>query len=732
MATFGDFSLNTSPSSADFIVGYNSAATNEQRYPVSSFFSNVNAISSYRLNGNSVGTLVRNSSYSSLSSQIKGTFDYFNSQATYAIPGGLIIKGQSPSYDTSIRNLPNWGVYGLHIENVSNMDPGTTFVNDGRGNSTHAFTFRAGVNNFTSGSDHSHVQWAGAPNNPSQAWQMIQGGQNGAYDNRFMVHTLPQYQLTTQITAQNGGFINTLSAGIVTGTDRLTGVQIKINDPAGTNNYQLLGVNDYVGLIFNPGVAGLAAASYNGRVISRSFTPGLSTITLDLYVGVSSNWTPALKAEQEVSLSARSLGGNPGINYITSTIGEPSTNYVGLTGNYRNLPKHVLARFTTASVISGFKTGAPITLWVPNGMTPSNLIYGGPSSPNSRYGFFDAYVRTVSGTDMEIVLGSLLDQYNFNTYSNNVTAAGNAGWVLIGGTTDTVHRPTFGTTGFYFEREPWTSGSTNWLSGGLIKNAVLGCSESFGRYSYGLGHRGVTMGNYSGTFAGDGNIVYGNNSVAIGGNNLISSTNSNNQVVMGTYNSADSNALLLVGNGTSESNRSNVLVATTNTVYVNGDIVNTGFNATGFISYGAELVSNQTITDAVLDIETAPITSPYTMIRPTAYVSNYSTLSAVRLLSAFQGSILTGNSYLPGFKQTIVNYLSNDASHFRKNIVIKPAIVGGTEIAYYYMSGGNLTNSTASGPITLSAGYKMELIVNADEVGEGIYFVTALESINKS
>ena len=727
MPNFGDFNKPAAPSLGDYIVGYNAAGNAEQKYNVSDFFTNVNTTSSYNLSGVSVGSLVRNSQYSQLSASIRNTFDYYNSEATYAIPGGLIIKGQSPSYDTSIRNLPGNGVYGLQIQNVNSMDPGTTFVNDGRGNSTHAFTFRAGISNFTGGSDHSHVLWAGSPSNASQSWQMIQGGQNGAYDNRFMVHTLPQYQLTTTITAQNGGYVDTTNAGLVTGTDRLTGVKVQVIDPAGTNNYWQLGINDYVGLVFNPGVAGLVAAAYNGRVTDKTFASGLSTFTMDLYIGVSTNWVPAQKGSQFVSLSSRTQGGNPGVNYITSTIGEPSTDYVGLTGNYRNLPKHVLARFTSNSIISGFKTGAPITLWVPNGMTPSNLIYGGPSSPNSRYGFFDAYVRTASGTDMEIVLGSLLSQYNFNTYSNNVTAAGNAGWVLIGGSADTVHRPTFGTTGFYFEREPWASGSTNWLSGGLIKNAVLGCSESFGRYSYGLGHRGVTMGNYSGTFAGDGNIVYGNNSVAIGGNNLISSTNSNNQVVMGTYNNTDTNALLLVGNGTSENNRSNVLVATTGGVSVNGDITNTGF-----IAYGSEVVSNTTITDAVQDIETAPITSPYTMIRPSSVISNYTTLSAVRLLSAFQGNTLTGGNYLPGFKQTIVNYLSNDALHVHKNIVIKPAIVGGTEIAYYYMSGGNLTNSTATGPVTLSAGYKMEPIVNSSEGGDGIYFVTALESINKS
>ena len=558
MPNFGDFNKPAAPSLGDYIVGYNAAGNAEQKYNVSDFFTNVNSTSSYNLSGVSVGSLVRNSQYPQLSASIRNTFDYYNSEATYAIPGGLIIKGQSPSYDTSIRNLPGNGVYGLQIQNVNNMDPGTTFVNDGRGNSTHAFTFRAGISNFTGGSDHSHVSWAGSPSNASQSWQMILGVQNGAYDNRFMVHTLPQYQHTTVITTQNGGYIDTTAAGLVTGTDRLTGVKLQVIDPAGTNNYWQLGVNDYVGVQFNPGVAGLVAASYNGRVTDKTFTSNLSTFTLDLYVGVSTNWVPAQKGLQFVSLSSRTLGGNPGINYITSTIGEPSTQYVGLTGNYRDLPKHVLARFTSNSVISGYKTGAPITLWVPNGMTPSNFIYGGSQSPASRYGFFDAYVRTASGTDMEIVLGSLLDQYNFNTYSNNVTAAGNAGWVLIGGSTDTVHRPTFGTTGFYFEREPWASGSTNWLSGGLIKNAVLGCSESFGRYSYGLGHRGVVMGNYSGTFAGDGNIVYSNNSVAIGGNNLISSTNSNNQVVMGTFNDPNTNSLFVVGSGTSDSNRMNV------------------------------------------------------------------------------------------------------------------------------------------------------------------------------
>lgn len=610
MPNFGDFIRQTSPGLGDFIVGYNTTGNAEQRYAVSDLFTTINASSAFSLSGAAVGSLVRNSSYPQLSANIKNTFDYFNSNATYAIPGGIIIKGQSTSYDTSVRNLPGWGVYGLQIQNVSNMDPGTTFVNDGRGNSTHSFQFRAGISNFTGGSDHSHVSWSGSPSNNSQTWQMIQGGQSGAYDNRFMVHTLPQYQLTTTITAQNGGYVDTNTANLVTGTDRLTGVKLQVVDPAGTNNYWQLGVNDYVGLVFNPGVAGLVAAAYNGRVTDVSYTTGLSTFTMDLYIGVSSNWVPALRSSQFVSLSSRTLDGNPGVNYITSTIGEPSTQYVGLTGNYRNLPKHVLARFTSSAVISGFKTGSPITLWVPNGMTPSNLIYGGPSSPGSRYGFFDAYVRTVENTDMEIVLGSLIDQYNFNTYSNNVTAEGTAGWVLIGGSIDTVHRPTFGTTGFYFEREPWTSGTSNWLSGGLIKNTVLGCSESFGRYSYGLGFRGVVMGNNSAVLGGNGNIVYSNNSVAIGGEELISL--SSNQVVIGKYNDSNTDALFVVGSGSQITRRNVFEILSEGSTKVKGLIIGKTFDLTtmpyadDIITHQENYITNTTVVSSVILPRTSP------------------------------------------------------------------------------------------------------------------------------
>jgi hypothetical protein len=165
-------------------------------------------------------------------------------------------------------------------------------------------------------------------------------------------------------------------------------------------------------------------------------------------------------------------------------------------------------------------------------------------------------VINVNGADLEFALCNLMDSYSFENRSWPYTATGTAGWLLYGGSQDTVHRPTFGTTGFYFEREPWSVGSTNWLSGGMVKNVVLGTSESYGNFSYGLGFRGVVLGNKSGTFAGDYNTVFGNNSVAIGGSNLIST--SGNQVVIGTFNNPNTNSLFVVGSGTSDSNRRNV------------------------------------------------------------------------------------------------------------------------------------------------------------------------------
>ena len=545
----------------------------------------------------SFATFVKNSSYVALSSTLTDNSLYFNSLGTFASPGGFIIKGHSPDYSTSIQNLPGKGTYGMWLQNVDSMDPGTTFVSDGRAQVTHAMSFRAGIDNFTAGSDHNHVQWQGAPSNNTQAWQMTNGGSTSVYgygydtySQRFLVHTLPQYQISTTIAATSGYF-DTRNANLVTNTDKVSGVVILLDTTFGAGNYNLITPGSVVGVTLNPGLVGLVAVVYNSQCTQVSSNGGsLSAFQFDFFIGSGSNWVPAQKGIRTVNLQSRTNGGNPGVSLITSQVGSnPSTQYVGITGCYRNMTKHALARFSTSSILSGFKPGSPLTLWIPTampstspigtGFITSDKIYTfaqGTFPTGVRTGYFDAYVINVSGADMEFALCNLMDSYGFENRFWPISAAGNAGWLLYGGTQDTVHRPTFGTTGFYFEREPWYFDGTNFLSGGMVKCVGLGNSEVYGDFSYGLGYRGAVLGKKSGTFAGDYNAVYSDNSVALGGEGLISLSSTPYQAVVGKYNNPNNNALFVVGAGGSDTNRVNVLEVNNNNLTLFGNISTNG------------------------------------------------------------------------------------------------------------------------------------------------------------
>jgi hypothetical protein len=171
--------------------------------------------------------------------------------------------------------------------------------------------------------------------------------------------------------------------------------------------------------------------------------------------------------------------------------------------------------------------------------------------------------------------------------------------------------------------------------------------------------------------------------------------------------------LLVVGNGTSNANRSNALEVTSNQVNVNGNVFATGFSAPN-----AVLESNQTIENYVADVRDAPITSPYTMLvfRPSG---EYTSLSAVVLMDTYQGNSLIGASYFPGFRQTIVNVLGNNELHAHTNIIVKTPASYPNHILYNLNGDTNLTSQ-----LMLSAGYKMELVVV-----QGYYVVTSLNKI---
>jgi hypothetical protein len=629
----------------------------------------------------SFATFVKNSSYVSLSSTLTDNSLYFNSKATFASPGGFIIKGHSPDYSTSIQNLPGKGTYGMWLQNVDNMDPGTTFVSDGRAQVTHAMSFRAGIDNFTAGSDHNHVQWQGAPSNNTQAWQMTNGGStsvygygSNTYSQRFLVHTLPQYQISTTIAATSGYF-DTRNANLVTNTDKVSGVVILLDTTFGAGNYNLITPGSVVGVTLNPGLVGLAAVIYNSQCTQVSSNGGsLSAFQFDFFIGSGSNWVPAQKGIQAVNLQSRTNGGNPGVSLITSQVGSnPSTQYVGITGCYRNMTKHALARFSTSSILSGFKPGSPLTLWIPTAMPSTSPIGTGFITSDKistfaqgtfptgvRTGYFDAYVINVSGTDMEFALCNLMDSYGFENRFWPISADGNAGWLLYGGTQDTVHRPTFGTTGFYFEREPWYFADPfNYLSGGMVKCVGLGNSEVYGDFSYGLGYRGAVLGKKSGTFAGDYNAVYSDNSVALGGEGLISLSSTPYQAVIGKYNNPNNNALFVVGAGGGDTNRVNVLEVNNNSLTVTGSLSASG---TMFASGGN---SNQW---------------------STAYTNLVSNSTAY--LSAYNMSLVNANS--ANWNTAYTNLVNNSANY-----------LSGASISYVNTNFVKLSGDTMTGSLNI-------------------------------
>jgi hypothetical protein len=176
----------------------------------------------------------------------------------------------------------------------------------------------------------------------------------------------------------------------------------------------------------------------------------------------------------------------------------------------------------------------------------------------------------------------------------------------------------------------------------------LGTSEVYGDFSYGLGFRGVVLGKKSGTFAGDYNAVFGDNSVALGGSNLISI--SSNQVVMGTFNNPSTSALLVVGTGTSNANRANVLEVNGNSVTVVGNIsasgviysnqINTLGTGTPTISSGSDIQLNAVtrVTVATTPLRLANLSS----IQRDALTPLFGDLIYNTTTNKFQGYASTG------------------------------------------------------------------------------------------
>jgi hypothetical protein len=94
--------------------------------------------------------------------------------------------------------------------------------------------------------------------------------------------------------------------------------------------------------------------------------------------------------------------------------------------------------------------------------------------------------------------------------------------------------------------------------------ALGNSSETDGYFSYAIGYNSTILKATNGpiltassVFGGAYNFIQGSYSTAVGGRRL--TITRDNQTALGQYNNPNTDAILVIGNGTSEQNRSNVL-----------------------------------------------------------------------------------------------------------------------------------------------------------------------------
>jgi hypothetical protein len=442
--------------------------------------------------------------------------------------------------------------YGLKITNTNSFDPGTPLLVDGRARVVHGMTFAAGITNFTNNSDHSHVLWTAQNRN---SWQMIQnGGTSSSNRNTFVLTTVGSTASQTFFNESNAYSIDT--TGVVSSSVSpflATGIKINYNT-AGSG----LAIGDYVQITFNPGAAGVVANTYPGVV-----TAGPTTVTIDgstrfqytfsledFTSGV--NWVSASARSELIYLNSNSVN-NVRVSYAPTQI---DGTRVSLAGNYSSIGRYVLVTINGHTAFEGESAVLAIT-----GSTKIGLVAGS----------YNCFVKKViDANNFVISIG------NAKTgWASTSGTTGSSGWVLYKGSTDAVHQYTPALQHFFYQRFP-TSDTSATTTGGNRAVALGNSAEVDGDFSYSLGHKSAVYGAHSVALGGEDSFVTGNYSTVLGGQGLTSS--GTHQTIIGKYNTIDSSSTkpFIVGWGTSDTNRSNLLELSTTTLSVNTAISSTG------------------------------------------------------------------------------------------------------------------------------------------------------------
>jgi len=443
--------------------------------------------------------------------------------------------------------------YGVNILNRTNFDAGQPLTVDGRVRFVHGVNFASGIANFGPNSDHTHVTWT-TPNR--NTWQMIQNGDvSSTGRNTFTFATIGFITNSNFFNEANIYSIDTTSVSV--STDSLytaTGIKVNFN----TDATPRLSADQFVLMSFNPGAAGIVANTYSGTVSSGPTAVTIDGATKYQYVFTlvdftPANWYPTKKGTELIYLNANNVK-NVRISYGPTAIdGTP----VGLSANYVGVPRFVLVEMTGHDAYAGESVILSVLGTTKIGLPP---------------GEWNGYVREVIDSNRFVM--SIGTAGNWWRRSPSGTTGG-TGWALYKGSTDNFHQHTPALQHFMYQRFPTSDTSTRTTGGN--RNVALGNSaEVDGDFSYAVGYRsaifppraGATI-SAAAVFGGDNNYVYGNNSTAVGGQGLIVS--GSNQFVTGKFNAVrGSNDIpFVVGWGTGNNNRSNLLELASNQFTVN-------------------------------------------------------------------------------------------------------------------------------------------------------------------
>jgi len=582
---FTDFDLLTANNN-DFLVGHDSEGTKEIRVRVNSLLSLVQPPTNFlRKTGDTVGgklfSVQVNPSRFTVDNEFttKRYVDFtVNRTVTNAVTGQInnalrpindVVTSTFPisTLNTEIIVAGTRPGYGVRVVNRTNFDPNESLTVDGRASITHAMSFRAGIPLFTNQSDHSHVQWI---TQSRRSWQMIQnGGRDNdtlASSNQFSENQM--FQLVTVGDNMGGVFFSegpnntTTELHSVDTTDLITTTQSRSNFPFSAANLKInfnnptaqvgnqvrpLNLGEQVQLSFRVGFAGIVASTYPGIV-----TSGPTEITINnetkyqytfSFTGLDDiHWLPSGQERFALNMFFANL---PGLRVIVNRTTIQGTK-IGLSGNYMNIPRHVLVHIEDHDAY----VGSPIVF-----SAGENMLGGLVGLAD-----YNGFIKDVLDKDRFII--SLGNHFLFPTTAGEKDSVG---WQIYVGSTDAVHQYTPATQHFNFRRFRTRNDLKSTTRTGGNRSVSLGnSSETDGYFSYAIGYNSTILKATNGpiltassVFGGAYSLIQSSYSTAIGGKRL--TITRDNQTAFGQYNDPNTDAIVVVGNGTDEQNRSNAL-----------------------------------------------------------------------------------------------------------------------------------------------------------------------------